>query len=328
MNGTDTMCFRCILILLTAAFNAQASTYLEQGNMHYKNGAFDKAIELYYKAIDNNENPALSWYNLGNAYYQTNKQHRAIPCYKAAVVEEPGFFKAWQNLGVLYYDQQDFGACIAALEYVRTSEPENVHALSILAASYKELRQYGNAIVCLEQVLEKDSTISDAYLMLYDITSSLGDEKTALTWLRKYPSDAPQQYNVNLTTGKLLCHLGDTSAALAAFRRCTKLKPDRFQGWFELIALLHTMGASYAAILEAERALNSNNTLKQIALQAGRISFENGYYDKAEHFYLTAYTQGHPDGVAGLGNCLLIYKRYGNREGMARIRKILNETGK
>jgi hypothetical protein len=88
------------------------------------------------------------------------------------------------------------------------------------------------------------------------------------------------------------------------------------------------MGASYAAILEAERALDINNTLKQIALQAGRISFENGYYDKAEHFYLTAYTQGHPDGVAGLGNCLLVYERYGNREGMARIRNILNETGK
>lgn len=313
--------------LLPGVGMLHAQEYLTQGNQHYQNGEYTKAITAYRKAVENRENPALAWFNCGNAWYQLDSIHKAIPCYKAAVVEEPGFVRAWQNLGMLYYEQQDYGGCIAALEHVLSLGEKNNTVLTILGAAHKDLEQYSDAAVYMEQAIERDSSIHDAYLMLYDIARATGDTKEALYWLQRYPQSGSRYYDVLLIKGELLTTFGDTAAALAAYRKSTALKPDRQQAWSELITLMHRMGATYSALLEAEKALTQVKNPVYPALLAGRIAFEAGYYPKAEQFYLLPYEKGHADGVTGLSNLLLAYRRYNDVRGMQRITRLLHGAG-
>jgi tetratricopeptide (TPR) repeat protein len=312
-----------LVSLFTLPATAHATDYLSRGNDHYRNGDFTKAISAYRAALSNNENPALCWFNLGNALYQSKSPHKAIPCYEAAVVEEPGFVRAWQNLGILYYELEDYGACIAALDHVLAQEPENKTALSVLAAAHKEVADLGMAAVYLERTIALDSSMSEAYLMLYDIARLTGDSREALDWLQKYPDNGSRIYDVLLLSSDLLVQQGDTTRALSALRRCTQMKPERSQGWLDLISLLQRMNATFSALLEAEKVVTGSEPLVPVALSAGRIAFEAGYYDKAERFYATAYHEGHADGVAGLGNLLLAYQRLDDHDGVQRVNEIL-----
>jgi tetratricopeptide (TPR) repeat protein len=322
-SATRKMFFAVMLISTCRA--AQPGGYLSQGNDYYREGDYDKAVASYRNAIDNSENPALSWFNLGNAYYQGGTFRNAVSCYETAVMHAPDFARGWINLGVLYYELQDFGACIAALEKALTLNSEDAMVYSVLASAHKDLEQYGSAAIYLEKVLEIDSTLSDAILMLYEIARLTGDRKEAQAWLSKYPEKGGRFYDVQILSGDLLLEKGDTAAALAVFRTCTRFAPERTRGWISLVNLLHRLDADYTALEEARMALESTPPAVGLALLAGRIAFDGGYYDKAEFFFTTAYRGGHPDGVVGLGNLTAIYNRFGDNAGITRIKAVLDD---
>jgi len=310
------------LTLLVVRFGAHASDFLSQGNEFYRQGDYARAVHSYQNAIAGNENPALSWYNMGNALYQSGKQHQAISCYEAAVAHAPDFPRGWVNLGVVYYELGDLGASIASLEHAKALERENAMVYSLLAVAHKELEHYGKAAIYLEQALELDSTLSDAFLMRYEIARMTGDNGEALRWLSAYPRTGARYYDVVLLTGELALERGDTAAALGSFRRCTRLAPGKPRGWIELVNVLHRTNAAYTAVLEAERAFENGVSSGALALAAGRIAFDAGYFDKAERFYAIALREGHSDAAVGLNNLMLTYERFHDNEGMKRIEAV------
>jgi tetratricopeptide (TPR) repeat protein len=303
------------------------TSYLEEGNQFYRGGKYENAANSYRNAISNNENPALSWFNLGNALYQSGNISRSISCYESAVEAAPDFLKGWQNLGILYYELEDYGACISVLEHVLAHDSGTTMIYSLLAASHKALEHYSSATVYLEKLFEKDSTSNDALLMLFDISRSTGDIPEALSWLSRYPSSGPRYNDVLLLTGELKLETADTTGALAIFRESTRLSPETMRGWVELVTILYSMKASYAAVTEAYDALEKYPSFTELAQLAGRIAFEAGFYDKAEYFFSLIYKNGHPDGVVGLGNIYNIYIRQGESNGISRITSLLNGDG-
>ena len=320
--GSNIFYVHCILLILCSFVHG--TSYLDEGNQLYRDGKYEKAIISYRKAISNNENPALSWFNLGNALYQTGSIQKSISCYETAVEYAPDFMKGWQNLGILYYELEDYGACISALEHVLAHDSLTSMLYSLLAASHKALEHYSSATLYLERVLEKDSTSNDAILMLYDISRSTGDIPEALSWLSRYPPNEPRHNDILLITGKLQLEQGDTTGALALFRQLTRQSPGTMRGWIELVNILHGMNAHYAAVCEAFEAVEHHQSFTGLAQLGGRIAFEAGYYDKAEYFFSVLHKNRHPDGVVGLGNLYNIYTRQGEKTGTSRITSLLN----
>ncbi|MBN1603719.1 MAG: tetratricopeptide repeat protein [Chitinispirillaceae bacterium] len=313
-----------ITLFILIVFNTNGTSYLEEGNQLYRDGNYEKAVTSFHKAISNNENAALSWFNLGNALYQTGKIQKSISCYESAVEYAPDFMKGWQNLGILYYELQDYGACISALEHILAHDSANSMVYSLLAASHKALEHYSSATLYLEKVLEKDSTFVDAILMLYDISRSTGDITEALSWLSRYPPDGSRYNDILLITGELKLEQGDTTGALALFRQFTRQSPGTMRGWIELVNILHGMNAHYAAVSEALEAVEHHQSFTELAQLGGRIAFEAGYYDKAEYFFSVLYKNRHPDGVVGLGNLYNIYTRQGEPNSISRTTALLN----
>jgi tetratricopeptide (TPR) repeat protein len=63
---------------------------LQQANEAYSKGDFNAAIDLYEKALKENGQSALVYYNLGNSYYKTNKVALSILNYERAFLLDPG----------------------------------------------------------------------------------------------------------------------------------------------------------------------------------------------------------------------------------------------
>jgi tetratricopeptide (TPR) repeat protein len=313
------------LILFVFGMPIYSQEYLSEGNNHYNNGDYKMAIDSYKKAIEFRENPALAWFNMGNAYYQEEASNKAVYCYEASVVEAPDFYRSWVNLGVLCHELKDYGACIAALERAITLKEDDLMVLSVLASAHKELEHFSSAAVYMEKAFELDSTLSDACLMLYDIARNNGDYREALYWLSRYPGTGNRWYEVLLISGEILAEMGDTAGALIKFRQCTRSSPERMQGWFQLVSHLHSMNATYTALIEAEKALLKNQSFISLALLAGHIAFEAEYYDKAEWFFSIAWHAGHPDGAVGMVNMITVYKRYGDNIALDRIYKLMGK---
>lgn len=299
--------------------------YLSEGNSHYKNGNYKMAIDSYEKAISSRENLALAWFNMGNAYYQEETSNKAVYCYETSVMEAPDFYRSWVNLGVLYHELKDYGACIAALERTITLKKDDLMVLSVLASAHKELEHFSSAAVYMEKAFELDSTLSDACLMLYDIARNSGDFREALYWLSRYPGTGNRWYEVLLISGEIMAEMGDTAGALIKLKQCTRIAPERMEGWIQLVYHLHSMNTTYTALIEAEKALLKNQSFTSLALLAGGIAFEAEYYDKAEWFFSIAWRAGHPDGAVGMGNMITVYKRYGDNIALDRIYKLMRK---
>ena len=312
-----------IIILISIPIYSQG--YLTEGNNHYTNGNYKMAIDSYKKAINSNENPALAWFNMGNAYYQEDASNKAVYCYEASVVEAPEFYRSWVNLGVLYHELKDYGACIATLKRAMIIQNDDPMVLSVLASANNELEQYSSAAVYMEKAFELDSTLSDACLMLYDIARENGDYHEALYWLSRYPGTGNRWYEVLLISGEIMAEMGDTAGALSQFRQCTRKAPERIQGWIQLVSHLHNMNATFTSLIVAEEALLKDQSFVSLALLAGHIAFEAGYYDKAEYFFTIAWRAGHPDGAVGMGNMVTVYKKYGDDIALNRIYELMNK---
>lgn len=314
---------KIFLIYSLIVFNCLSQSYLQEGNNHYKNGEYLNAIISYKKAIGNSESQALGWFNLGNAYYQNKELAKTVACYENAVVEAPEFARGWQNLGVIYYEMGDYGACIASLRKVILLKKQNATVLSVLSAAHKELEDFGHATVFMEQALELDSASGEAYLMLYEIARSNGDNQEALKWLGYYPEKGSRFYDVTLIKSELLVEQGDSSKALSILRKCTVQNPERDQGWVDLVSLLYKMGMTYMAAIEAEKGIAAVKNPAFLALVAGQFAFNASYLDKAEKFYKIAFDHGRANGVTGLSNVMLAYKKYGDEAGVERVKSVL-----
>lgn len=312
-----------LILMLPLQQHAQDGKYLSKGNEHYRNGEYTEAIRNYRVAIDKGDNPAFSWFNLANAWYQNGNPEKAVSCYEISVEIAPEFPRGWINLGVLYYELQDYSACIAALDRALELQAADAMIWSLLASAHNELEHYGIAAVYFEKAIEIDSSLSDVYLVLCNIARITGDNSEALRWLSRYPKTGGQFYDVLLISGELQLDSGDTTAALATFRQCTATNPSRIQGWISLVNVLKKMGATYTALVEADRAIENDNSSVSLALLAGRIAFECGYYEKTEKYFNYAYQNGSADGAVGLGNLLVIYEKYGDSLKVNRIRTVL-----
>lgn len=71
---------------------------VEKGNLHFMNGEYEMAIEVYEAVIDSGYESAELYYNLGNAYYKSNKFTPALINFERANLLNPGDGEIIHNL--------------------------------------------------------------------------------------------------------------------------------------------------------------------------------------------------------------------------------------
>ncbi len=86
------------VLFLFFAFIGYAQSLCEQAAEAYNSDDFNKALELYLKAAQEDGTSSWLYYNIGNTYYKLDKNGMAILYYERALLLDPGNSDAINNL--------------------------------------------------------------------------------------------------------------------------------------------------------------------------------------------------------------------------------------
>ncbi len=312
-----------IIVLLMTLSALHGQNYLVKANEYYQAGKVKKAIKTYYQALDNNENPALVYFNLGNAYFQLDSMSRAIINYQLSIEEAPEFFRAYLNLGILYYNLDDMASAASTLEQAYALDPKNTQLMLILASVYSNLDEFSLAIPLLEKTLDIDPKMDDCYFLLYEINRKIGDPGEAKTWLERYPKNGKRLTDVYQLLGELSEEAGNLSEAALYYSKLIAVAPDRRWPHYQLVRIMYLSGTILSAIQQAQWALERFGDFSELALLAGNIAYENRLFGRAEKFYTQAYSHGNAGGLVGLQNLLQHYKIQQDEKNISHITDLI-----
>jgi len=88
-----------LLLLMGNFLFSQNITLFDQGNTHYNEGNYQKAIDLYEKVLEDDFHSAALYFNLANAHYKLNHIAPSIYYYEKALLLDPNHQDALNNIG-------------------------------------------------------------------------------------------------------------------------------------------------------------------------------------------------------------------------------------
>jgi tetratricopeptide (TPR) repeat protein len=302
------------LILVHLFLLLATADTLSDAQVHYKNGDYHAALQLYEQCVFDAPNPALVYFNMANCWYQLDSLANAAVCYEMALAEAPGFFRAWLNLGILKYNYSDYPGVIAALERARLLEPGNTQLLLILASAYRQLESLSHTIPLLEHAVDVEPGLENAYFMLYEANYRLGNLNQAGQWLKMSPDSASGRNKEKLTLlAELAEEQGKLNTALARWRKLMVAFPEDRWASYKYVSLLARQETVLLALEEAEGALAKHNGFGELALLAGSIATDAGLLDRARKYFSKAWKCGFSDGLIGLQNLIALYEQSGDK---------------
>jgi tetratricopeptide (TPR) repeat protein len=139
--------FLTISALVLAAIAAKAQdeeAAIREGNKQYKQGAYDKALPEYQKAIQKNPKNVTAQYNAANARFRSNKFDDAQKSYDdaiAATTDTKFKEKSYYNKGVSYSKEKKLQESINAWKNALKLDPNDEDARFNLQKALNEQKK-------------------------------------------------------------------------------------------------------------------------------------------------------------------------------------------
>jgi tetratricopeptide (TPR) repeat protein len=202
-----------------------AESFHNQGNVFLEKGEFDKAIELYKKAISLNpkyseaynnlglaymnkgnldlaiesynkslslkSNDARVYNNLGVAYIRSNKLKEAITVLKKAIELSPDYDAAHYNLANAFLMANLIDEAISEYEKVIKITKDKPEVYNNLGIAYERKKMYKSALDAFNQAIGIDQNFAEPYFHIGNIYANQGKFKEAIEKWQKVLSINP-----------------------------------------------------------------------------------------------------------------------------------------
>lgn len=212
-------------------------TYNDLGNLFYMREDWDKAIELYEKALSlspdsdiyrNNlkkarkrmsehfqktkfdqaarfeSDPVRAYYNLGMHFVVWNRLDQAEVEFRKALRFAPDDPDPHEGLGLLYFKKKEYENAVNSLRKVLSTEPDRINLYRPLGLSYSRLGRKNKAITCFQIGMETIRKNDDAWrrnnefhLLSFEMEKISGKKFNISQWEKEYLKSDRN------TTGKL-----------------------------------------------------------------------------------------------------------------------------
>src|ERR1044071_7750059 len=137
------------------ADQTEAYKYAVEGRAAAKNKQWDKAINLFKKAVDADPKEANNHINLGLAYKGAGKLDDAANSFTKAIEAEPNNPAGYMNRGIVYISQNKYDKAIEDLtRAIKEDKETNVPAHRFRAFAYLEAKQWKQAIADYDIVIK------------------------------------------------------------------------------------------------------------------------------------------------------------------------------
>ena len=134
--------------------SASSNDLLEEGKTYYNNEEYDKAIEIFKKAIELNPNEYLNWQWLGRSYYERYDEENALNSLLKAVELNPNDDSNWYWLGISYGMNSQYDKEKESFLKATELNPNNADNWYKLGISYFNDKQYDKAIESFSKAVE------------------------------------------------------------------------------------------------------------------------------------------------------------------------------
>ena len=159
--------------------------YGNLGLAYSAGGEYDRAIDLYLKAIDLKTDYPAFYSDLGNAYSRKGERQKALAAQEKAVAMSPGDGKFHLNLGKVYSDLKQYDKAISEFERALEINPRHVNAWYNLGVPFDLQGQEKEAVESYEKAIELDPGHVKAHYNIGVIRYDQGDNQTALSYYLK-----------------------------------------------------------------------------------------------------------------------------------------------
>ncbi|MDQ4122605.1 MAG: tetratricopeptide repeat protein [Acidobacteriota bacterium] len=264
------LCLFSAFFLLTFSVSAQCTKkktrdFVNQGNESFKIKDFPSAIEFYQKAIQNEPNCSLAYFNLGQTQRFLNQTDAAIGSLERA-------------LNLNYPDKAAIYLALAG-SYALKSQKENSKDIFVKARTYAV-----NAVKLNDKSLE-------AWRIIATTNRALGDVQGELNAWEQIVRVQPYNLSARREKGVLLYRLKEYQGSIAEFEAITKAEPKNPENFLALSDLYRLNGQHSQAIEMANRALQlkPDSPLVLFTLGGSYLALQN--YDRAIEMFRSAINQ-------------------------------------
>lgn len=268
-----------VLFSLLDNFSISPSKNAEK---YYKEGNYEKALEIYNKAILTNGKDFNLIYNKGTTLLSLERYAEAVEAFKLSEKLGNKDESLYLDLGYSYYCLNNFKESIASYKKVLDITPENVEAITWLAHNNIMLENYDEAINLCEKAIQ----IDEGYAFAYDTKGQVyyynGNFKEALRFysiaIEKDPSYTNAYVNKITALYMQKNYMEGMDFALDSY----KLFPNESEIPYYLGDFYSAINDRETAIKYYEEALKLNEKNIELVARLGWEHFYNQDYQNAK----------------------------------------------
>jgi len=166
---------------------------IEEAGIESGRRQYDELLAYIRERLQQDPYDAESHLSLGELYYRHGEPDKAIDEYNKAITLRADFQEAYYRLGIAYMKKGNMERASSNLGKAVSLAPQDVKACLGLGRAKRELGDYQGARTELEAAIEADPSYPPPYFLLGQIYQSvLNDRKKAVYYWEKYLKLAPE----------------------------------------------------------------------------------------------------------------------------------------
>jgi tetratricopeptide (TPR) repeat protein len=232
-------------------------------------GRVDEAVAEYREALALGDNPAIR-FNLAIAYYKSFQFAPAEKELAALLVRQPGHRAARVLLADCYWQSGEVKKVIPLLEPLEEKNADDKAVAYLLGMSYLRSGQTLRGQLLVDRILRQGDS-AEAHVMMGTAHQMAGEYPDARREYERAAVLNPEMPGVNALLGRTLMSMGDTTAAILAFRAELRHNPGDFQANLHLGVLFKQDQNNEEAMECFGRALAAKPGAAEVRYQIGAL---------------------------------------------------------
>ncbi len=251
-----------------------------------KSGKVDDAVISYEQTVAMNDKAVDEYKALGELYARQKKTSQSIAMFKKYLEKKPGDFAIAKAVGDYDFAQKDYDEAIKYYGMVSGSESRNAEFLLRYGQACHLAKNYKKATEVLNRLALLTPLNADVYKTLYTVAMESSAPKAEIaTYLKKYVSVRPADADAQKNLGDLLFEEKNLDAALVAYHAALKANPDIKGLYKNYVEILSTKGTAKEMVAAMKGAIAAGEADAQMYEALGDIDQKAGACVKAVEYF-------------------------------------------
>jgi len=196
------------------------------GLVLFRKGRVDEAVEHYQKAVEIQPQYVEAHDNLGNAFVQQGRVDEAILQFQKAVEIQPQYAKAHNNLGIAFLKKNQADQAVVHFEAAVTLQPDNADFHNNLGTALLRNRQADEAIIHFQKAVKIQPDLAKAQEGLGLILLQQGRMDEAIIHYQNAVRIEPLNSEFQNNLGYALFQKGAVREATACYQKSLEIRPQ------------------------------------------------------------------------------------------------------